>query len=163
MKDVFIGIGSNVDREANITSCINELRNVFSNLEISPVYETSSMGFEGPNFFNLVCKFSTDEELLNLKKMLNKIEIEHGRTFGEEKFSSRTLDIDILYYGDLIIESDEIKLPRDEITRYDFVLKPLVDIAPDFVHPVKQLTNKRILAEHEIEKLIIKKIELRLK
>ena len=72
MKDVFIGIGSNVDREENITSCINELRNVFSNLEISPVYETSSMGFEGPNFFNLVCKFSTDEELLNLKKMLNK-------------------------------------------------------------------------------------------
>ena len=95
--------------------------------------------------------------------MLNKIEIEHGRTFGEEKFSSRTLDIDILYYEDLIFESDEIKLPRDEITRYDFVLKPLVDIAPDFVHPVKQLTNKRILAEHEIEKLIIKKIELRLK
>ncbi len=163
MTDVFIGIGSNVDREKNITSCVNELRGIFPDLRVSPVYETSSMGFKGPNFFNLVCKFSTHEKLTNLKKVLNKIEIEHGRTFGEEKFSSRTLDIDILYYGDLILVSDEIKLPRDEITRYDFVLKPLVDIAPDFIHPIRQLTNERILMDNDVEKLIIKKIDLQLK
>ena len=127
---------------------------------MSPVYETASMGFSGPNFFNLVCKFETEEKLHDLKLSLNKIEMAHGRTHGETKFSSRTLDIDILYYDNLVMETDTITVPRDEIIRYDFVLRPLVDIAPDFMHPKEKLTNREILKTYDIEKLIINTVKI---
>tara|TARA_Y100000768_G_scaffold377789_1_gene351445 strand:- start:892 stop:1380 length:489 start_codon:yes stop_codon:yes gene_type:complete len=160
MSQIFIGVGSNVDREKNIASCINKLKEIYESLSISPIYETASMGFSGPNFYNLVCKFETDEKLHDLKLNLNKIEIAHGRTHGETKFSSRTLDIDILYYDSLVMETDNITVPRSEIIRYDFVLRPLVDIAPDFMHPKEKLTNQEILNTYDIEKLIINTVNI---
>ena len=160
MSQIFIGVGSNVDREKNIASCINKLKEIYESLSISPIYETTSMGFSGPNFYNLVCKFETDEKLHDLKLNLNKIEIAHGRTHGETKFSSRTLDIDILYYDSLVMETDNITVPRSEIIRYDFVLRPLVDIAPDFMHPKEKLTNQEILNTYDIEKLIINTVNI---
>ena len=81
---------------------------------------------------------------------------------NETKFSSRTLDIDILYYDDLIYEDDNLKLPRKEIIQYDFVLQPLVDIAPEFIHPLIKKTNKEIMDEFNIEKNIIKEIPINL-
>ena len=67
MSQIFIGVGSNVDREKNIASCINKLKESYESFSMSPIYETASMGFSGPNFYNLVCKFETDEKLLDLK------------------------------------------------------------------------------------------------
>ena len=162
MNQIFIGVGSNVDREKNIVSCIMRLREAYVNFSMSPIYETSSMGFSGPNFYNLVCKFQTNEELQVLKLNLNKIEMDHGRTHGETKFSSRTLDIDILYYDSLVVDTDNITVPRDEIIRYDFVLRPLVDIAPDFIHPIEKLTNQQILDTYDIKKLIIKTVNIKI-
>ena len=92
---VFIGIGSNLNKNDNILSCVNEIQKIFENLCLSPVYETQAMGFEGPNFYNFVCSFTTSKEIYDLKNCLNKIERNHGRNFNETKFSSRTLDIDI--------------------------------------------------------------------
>jgi len=160
MSLIFIGVGSNVDREKNIASCINKLKERYESFSMSPIYETASMGFSGPNFYNLVCKFETDEKLRDLKLNLNKIELVHGRTHGETKFSSRTLDIDILYYDNLVMDADSITIPRDEIIRYDFVLQPLVDIAPDFIHPKEKLTNQEILNTYDIEKLIINTVKI---
>ena len=131
MSQIFIGVGSNVDREKNIASCINKLKEIYESFSMSPIYETASMGFSGPNFYNLVCKFETDEKLLDLKLNLNNIEMVHGRTHGETKFSSRTLDIDILYYDSLVIETDNITVPRDEIIRYDFCLLYTSDAADE--------------------------------
>tara|TARA_B100000614_G_scaffold256677_1_gene275651 strand:- start:154 stop:642 length:489 start_codon:yes stop_codon:yes gene_type:complete len=162
MSQIFIGVGSNVDREKNITSCIIRLRENYDNFSMSPIYETSSMGFSGPNFYNLVCKFETSEKLQELKLNLNKIEMDHGRTHGETKFSSRTLDIDILYYDSMIIEVDNITVPRDEITRYDFVLRPLVDIAPNFIHPKEKLTHQEILNTYDIKELIINTVNIKI-
>ena len=162
MKQIFIGVGSNLDREKNIISCINELKKSYVSFSMSPIYETSSMGFSGPNFYNLVCKFETNEKLQDLKLNLSKIEMAHGRTHGETKFSSRTLDIDILYYDCMVMETDNITVPRDEITRYDFVLRPLVDIAPNFIHPKEKLTNQEILDTFDIEKLIINTVKIKI-
>ena len=160
MSQIFIGVGSNLDREKNIASCISRLRSNYESFSMSPIYETSSMGFTGPNFYNLVCKFETNEKLQELKMSLNKIEMDHGRTHGETKFSSRTLDIDILYYDSLVMEIDNIKGPRDEIIRYDFVLRPLVDLAPDFIHPKEKRTNQEILNTYDIEKLIVNTVNI---
>ena len=120
------------------------------------------MGFDGPNFYNLVCCFETSQDVVVLKTELSVIEKNHGRSMNETKFSSRTLDIDILYYDDLIYEDDNLKLPRKEIIQYDFVLKPLVDIAPEFIHPLIKKTNREIMDEFNIEKNIIKVIPINL-
>ena len=158
MSLVYIGIGSNVNREENIKSCIRCLRQEYSVISISPLYETSSMGFDGPNFYNLVCSFETNQDVVILKNELSQIEKNHGRSMNETKFSSRTLDIDILYYDDLVYEDENMNLPRKEIIQYDFVLQPLVDISPEFVHPLVKKTNNVIMNEFQIEKNIIRKI-----
>ena len=116
------------------------------------------MGFDGPNFYNLVCSFETNQDVVILKNELSQIEKNHGRSMNETKFSSRTLDIDILYYDDLVYEDENMNLPRKEIIQYDFVLQPLVDISPEFVHPLVKKTNKVIMNEFQIEKNIIRKI-----
>ena len=157
---IFVGIGSNIDREKNIKSCMSILKGVYGDMMVSPVYETESMGFDGPNFYNLVSCFETDQSVYELKNTLNDIENDHGRHFKETKFSSRTLDIDILYYDDLVLSDDKIQIPRKEICEYDFVLKPLVDLAPDFIHPIQNISHQEILNNIKIKKQIISTINM---
>ena len=157
---IFVGIGSNIDREKNIKSCVSILKDVYGDMMISPVYETESMGFDGPNFYNLVSCFETDQSVYELKNTLNEIENDHGRHFNETKFSSRTLDIDILYYDDLVLSDDKIQIPRKEICEYDFVLKPLVDLVPDFIHPIRNISHKEMLSNIKIKKQIISTINM---
>ncbi len=160
LHKIFVGIGSNIDREKNIKSCIEILKDLYDNILISPVYETEAMGFNGPNFYNLVLSFETEENVYDLKNGLNQIENNHGRHFNETKFSSRTLDIDILYYDDLILSDDKVQIPRKEICEYDFVLKPLVDLAPDFIHPIQNISHQEILNNIKIKKQIISTIHM---
>jgi len=157
---IFVGIGSNIDREKNIKSCISILKGVYGDMMISPVYETESMGFDGPNFYNLVSCFETGQSVYELKNTLNEIENDHGRHFNETKFSSRTLDIDILYYDDLVLSDDKIQIPRKEICEYDFVLKPLVDLVPDFIHPTHKISHKDMMNNIKIKKQIISTINM---
>jgi len=159
---VFIGIGSNLNKIKNIKSCISKIKNDYENVKLSPVYETKAMGFDGPNFYNLVCSFNTTEDIYKLKEKLNKIELEHGRNLNETKYSSRTLDIDILYYDNLILSDDKIKIPRKEIIEYDFVLQPLIDIDAEFIHPVLLISNNKIEETHDIKKHIIAKVDINL-
>ena len=159
---VFIGIGSNLNKIKNIKSSISKIQNDYKNVKISPVYETKAMGFDGPNFYNLVCSFNTTEDIYKLKERLNKIELDHGRNLNETKYSSRTLDIDILYYDNLILVDDKIKIPRKEIIEYDFVLRPLIDIDAEFIHPVLLIPNNKIEEKHDIKKHIIAKVDINL-
>ena len=157
---IFVGIGSNIDREKNIKSCMTRLKSIYGDMTISPVYETESMGFDGPNFYNLVSCFETYQSIYELKNTLNEIENDHGRHFNETKFSSRTLDIDILYYDDLVLSDDKIQIPRKEICEYDFVLKPLVDLVPDFIHPTHKISHKDMMNNIKIKKQIISSINM---
>ena len=155
---VFVGIGSNINQILHIKKCIKAFEGKFTNIELSPTYESSSMGFDGPNFYNLVACFTTDLEIDLLKKFLKKVEIDNGRSFGEVKFSSRTLDIDILYYDDLIDE--EMNIPRSEIIKFDFVLRPLYDLSPAHIHPVTKKTHHKMLNETPYQKMIINEIDM---
>jgi 2-amino-4-hydroxy-6-hydroxymethyldihydropteridine diphosphokinase len=157
---IFVGIGSNIDREKNIKSCITILKDIYGDILISPVYETEAMGFNGPNFYNLVSCFETKESVYDLKSVLNEIENSHGRHASETKFSSRTLDIDILYYDNLILSDDKIQIPRKEICEYDFVLKPLVDLVPDFIHPIQNISHLEIMNNIKVKKQIISTIDM---
>ena len=139
MTHVVLSIGSNIDREKNTQYALDQIRRSYGELDISPVYETSSVGFVGPSFFNLIVGFQTDEPLQRIIENLKRIEGRAGRTRGPKTFDSRVLDIDVVLYGDKNFRGQGINVPRDEIEKYAYVLKPLADIYPDLVHPVTEL------------------------
>lgn len=130
-----ISLGSNINREKNIPSSLIALANEFGVLKISSIYETEPVGFTGSNFFNLIAIFNSDLPVKTIGKTLKRIETEHGRVHGGNKFEARTLDLDLILYGDLILSEGRLQIPRDEIIRYAFVLEPLAEISPDLRHP----------------------------
>lgn len=146
MTRVYLGLGSNIDREHNLRGGVARLRESFPGLRLSTVYESEAVGFDGAPFFNLVAEIDTTMTVGALAARLREIESEYGRVRGEKKFASRTLDIDILTYGDLAGEVDGIMLPRDEILKYAFVLQPLAELAPDVLHPVERVDYRTLLA-----------------
>ena len=124
---------------------MQSLKDVFGELVISPIYETAAVGFEGDNFLNLVVSFDSDLTALDVFHKLRELEFKHGRLTNSQKYSPRCLDLDLLLYGDAIIDDGVVKLPRDDIEKFEFVLRPLADIAPQYVHPVLKKTYEMIM------------------
>lgn len=148
---VFLSLGSNIDREHNIRSGLAALAAAFGDIALSPVYESEAVGFDGDAFLNLVVEIHTDLPVGVLANSLRDIEAAHGRVRGGKKFSSRTLDIDVLTYGDAVGVIEGVELPRDEILKHAFVLQPLADLAPDAPHPVQKKTYATLLAEADFD------------
>ncbi len=136
MARVYVSIGSNIDRRKNISQCLQALQAHYGDLILSTTWENSAVGFKGTAFFNLVAGLETNELPEQLAKRFRLIETQQGRDRSSKRFSSRTLDIDLLLYDQKIINADGLQIPRHEITRYAFVLKPLAEIYPEGVHPV---------------------------
>ncbi len=134
MTRAWISIGSNIEPEANLRAALALLEERFGPLVASPVYRTPAEGFQGADFLNLVVGIDTDEPPEMVRAALRAIEDAQGRVRGAEKFSSRTLDLDLLTWGDRV--APELGIPRDEILEYAFVLRPLADVAPNERHPV---------------------------
>lgn len=135
MTEIYVGAGSNMEPERHLRDALAAMAEVFGVLRLSPVYRNSPVGFDGDDFLNMVIGFDTDLEIKAVAAELERIENAAGRIRGGEKFGPRTLDLDLLLYGDAVLGTDEIKVPRDEITRHAFVLRPLAEIAGDRVHP----------------------------
>ena len=140
MAEVFLSIGSNIEREKNIASAVESLQKRFGRLTLSSVYDTEAVGFEGAPFYNMVVGFESDLSVVEIVKILKEIEMQHGRQRSSEKFSARALDLDLILYGDLILNEEHLQLPRPELMDYAFMLEPLAEVAPDLRHPV---TKKR--------------------
>lgn len=136
MAQVYVSIGSNIDRERHVCAALDALNREGRDLRISSVYESEAVGFDGAPFYNLVVGFETDWPLAELNRWLKQVEDHNGRDRAHPKFSARTLDIDVLLYDDLVGEHDGILLPRPEITENAFVLCPLAEIAPELEHPL---------------------------
>lgn len=138
MVKIYLGIGSNIQPEKNIRAGINSLESLFTELEISPTYLAEPFGFDGDDFHNLVVAAETALSITDVVKTLREIEYDHGRPEQAVKFSSRSLDIDLLLYGDFVGTVAGYKIPRADIDKFDFVLRPLQDIAGDVIHPVSK-------------------------
>jgi 2-amino-4-hydroxy-6-hydroxymethyldihydropteridine diphosphokinase len=135
MPTVFVSIGSNLEPRQHIATALKALRDQFSNLQISAVYETEAVGFNGQAFLNLVASFETTEPPEKVKRLFKDIEAHTGRIKRESSFSPRRIDLDIILYGDAMIRQPGLNLPSDEIDKYAFVLQPLADLVPQMIHP----------------------------
>jgi 2-amino-4-hydroxy-6-hydroxymethyldihydropteridine diphosphokinase len=135
MSRAFIGIASNIDREKNIRSGLDQLSELGAIMAMSGVYENKAVGFIGDNFYNLAIKLGTELPVLELNRLLREIEDRHGRLRDVPRFSDRTLDLDLLIYDELVRHDDELDIPRQDILTYAFVLKPLAEIAAEVKHP----------------------------
>lgn len=132
----YISIGSNIDKEIHIPSALKALGRQFGHLKVSSIYETEAVGFVGDPFHNLIVQFESELSAKEVAKLLRQIELDHGRSRESQKFSARTLDLDLILYGEQVISDGRLQIPRDEIERYAFVLEPLAEIAADQKHPV---------------------------
>lgn len=144
MARIIVSIGSNIERERHVRTCLDALAESFGSLAISRVFESEPVGFEdGRNFYNLVVAFDSDRQVGELQAWCKRLELANGRRKGVPKFSPRTLDIDLLTVGDLTGRHDDVELPRGEILHHAFVLKPLAELLPEARHP---LTGRRYRA-----------------
>jgi len=136
-KRVFLGLGANVgDKKANIKKAIGYLSENVSDIKLSPIYETKPWGYEKQdNFLNAAVSGKTSLSPSQLLKFVKDAEKKVGR-IKRFKWGPREIDIDILFYDDLIYKDDDVVIPHPHLHERDFVLKPLMDLDPNFVHPV---------------------------
>ena len=136
MATVFLGLGSNESPQANLRLAIRELQERYGELAISATYRSTAVGFDGADFLNLVVQLQSGDSPLVICDDIERIHDLAGRVRGSDKWKSRSLDIDLLLYDDLVLDERPVRVPRDDILRYSFVLRPLAELAPDQVHPV---------------------------
>ena len=159
MATIYLSIGTNIDRQQNLSNGLNALHQHFGELRLSSLFESEAVGFDGSPFFNMVVGFQSDLSLAELHQVLRNIELTYGRELNAKKFSPRTLDLDILLYDDLISDGP-IQLPRDEITYNAFVLWPLAEIAADVLHPVLKESFQDLWQAFDKSKQSLQKVPL---
>lgn len=135
MPEVFLGIGSNIERHKHICCALDMLADALGDLTVSSVYESDAVGFNGSPFYNLVVGVETELSLAELIQLIKRVEDVNGRDRSGPKFSPRTLDIDVLLYGERAGLYEGILLPRAEIVEYAHVLLPLAEIAAERMLP----------------------------
>jgi len=145
---IYISVGSNVDKEKHTKAGLQGMYQAFGKLTLSSVFESESVGFEGDNFYNLVIKANTTLSIEEVCSVLKQIEQDNKRQRGEQKFAPRTLDLDLLLYGQLVT-TQPITLPRPEVLYNAFVLKPMAEIAADVIHPVVQESYANLWQEYD--------------
>ncbi|WP_017939848.1 2-amino-4-hydroxy-6-hydroxymethyldihydropteridine diphosphokinase [Zestomonas thermotolerans] len=133
LTPVFLGLGSNVQREKHILAGLDALAGFLHELRCSPVFESEAVGIKSGHFYNLAVVALTDLPLHELDRRLKAIEADNGRYAPGRQ--GLPLDIDVLLYGDQVGDFDGLVLPRPEILRNAFVLWPLALLAPDQLHP----------------------------
>jgi 2-amino-4-hydroxy-6-hydroxymethyldihydropteridine diphosphokinase len=148
MGRAWLSLGSNIAPEANLRAAISALQTRFDNVVVSALYRTAAVGFDGPDFLNAAAGIDCDLDPVALNDWLHALEDAHGRDRSGPRYGDRPLDIDIVFYDDLILEGPgHLQIPRDEL-QHVFVLKPLVDLAPGLVDPRSGRTLAQLWKAH---------------
>jgi 2-amino-4-hydroxy-6-hydroxymethyldihydropteridine diphosphokinase len=137
---VYVAAGSNVAPEHNLTRAVAALTREFPGVRFSPWYRNRALGFEGADFINLVSAFDTELPLREVLATLHAIEADCGRPREAPRWAPRSMDLDVLLYGDLVCDEPGLKLPRPDLLKRAYMLGPLAQLAPELLHPTVQLT-----------------------
>jgi 2-amino-4-hydroxy-6-hydroxymethyldihydropteridine diphosphokinase len=140
MPQVFVAAGSNVEPERHLALAAAELQRVFGNVRFSPWYRNRAVGFEGADFINFVVGFDSALSVGEVISQLRQIEALCGRPPGAPKWAPRSMDLDILLYGEVVCDEPGLKLPRPDLLKRAYMLGPLADIAPEIRHPTAGAT-----------------------
>jgi 2-amino-4-hydroxy-6-hydroxymethyldihydropteridine diphosphokinase len=136
---VFVAAGSNIDPERNLARALGELRRGFPGVRFSSAYRNRAVGFVGEDFINLVAGFDTQLPLPALLERLRAIETACGRPRAAPRWAPRSMDLDVLLYGDLVCDEPAVRLPRPDLLKRAYMLGPLAELAPEVMHPTAQL------------------------
>lgn len=151
----YLSLGSNLDAAVNLRSAINALRARFGDIQVSRIYVFPAVGFEGADFLNAAAVIVSDLDPFELNAWLHELEAAHGRVRSGPRFGDRTLDIDIVFYDELVLDGPgHLQIPRDDI-KHAFVLQPLAEIAPGFIDPLSALSLAQLWhahAEHGLQR-----------
>lgn len=145
MTEVVVGVGSNIEPERHVRAALGRLAERFGAIDVSPIYTCPAVGFSGADFVNLVVAFDTGESIGAVQAGLRAIEADGGRDLAVRD-GSRTLDLDMLLFGDIVFDNGDIRVPRADILDYAFVLRPLAEIRPQARHPIDGRSYRELWA-----------------
>jgi 2-amino-4-hydroxy-6-hydroxymethyldihydropteridine diphosphokinase len=158
---VFVAAGSNVEPVKHLRLALAELERSFAPLKISPAYRNKAFGFEGEDFINLVVGFDSNDDLYRVRERLQEIEAQCGRPREAPKWAPRSMDLDILLFGDDVRNEPGLILPRPDLIKRAYMLKPIADIAPDFLHPTLRKSMRELWNDFADKGHALTEIELR--
>ena len=158
MPRVYVAAGSNVAPEENLARAVAELARAFPGARCSPWYRNRAVGFEGEDFINLVVGFDTELPLPAVLERLQAIEALCGRGRDAPRWAPRSMDLDVLLYGDLVSEEPAVKVPRPDLLKRAYMLGPLAALAPEEIHPIARVSIGELWREfdqaaHPLERL----------
>ena len=140
MPEVYVAAGSNVEPERHMSQAVAELERAFPGVRFSSWYRNRALGFEGEDFINLVAGFTTTLPVQAVLERLHAIEARCGRPREAPRWAPRSMDLDVLLYGDLVCEEPGLKLPRPDLLKRAYMLGPLAELAPEVMHPTARLS-----------------------
>ena len=143
MTQVLVAAGSNIEPEANLRRALDVLARRYPGLRCSRAYRNAAVGFEGEDFVNLVVGFDTDDDVASVLAHLHEAEAACGRERNAPKWAPRSMDLDVLLFGDRVCDEPGLVLPRPDLVRRAYMLGPAAELAPGTVHP----TLRRTLAD----------------
>lgn len=145
---VYLGLGSNLgNREANLRLALRLMEPLCRVEEVSSLYETAPVGVEDqPPFYNAACRVTTGLEPGALLRFLKRVEFEVGRRPGGPRWGPRPIDLDLLLYEDVVMETSDLIVPHPRMHERPFVLAPLAEIGPEARHPALNATVRELLA-----------------
>ncbi len=149
MQSVALSLGSNINPHQHISLALDALQKRYGDLKTSSVFESEAVGFNGANFLNMVVVIETEESLESLVRFLKHFEDDNGRSRNSPKFSGRTVDVDVLTYGQQCSDAHGIELPRPEIVENAYVLWPLSQVFYDEIHPVSKLSYAALWQQYD--------------
>jgi 2-amino-4-hydroxy-6-hydroxymethyldihydropteridine diphosphokinase len=149
MTDVYVAAGSNVEPEKNLARACREIARTWPDAIFSHAYRNKAVGFDGPDFINMVLGFRSGDPIGKVLGRLRDIEVLCGRPRNSPKWASRAMDLDVLLFGECVEKTDDYTLPRPDLLKRPYMLGPMAEIAPSVVHPTALKTIAELWREFD--------------
>lgn len=160
MTEVFVAAGSNVEPVANLRRALDVLARHYPELRCSRAYRNAAVGFAGDDFVNLVVAFESSDDVGTVLEHLHEAEAACGRARNAPKWAPRSMDLDVLVYGDRVTDEPGLVLPRPDLLRRAYMLGPMAELAPDFVHPTLGSTLRELWSAFDRDAHPMQPVEL---